>query len=373
MRLTKGIARGKELVAIKLSVRAKAHTTPERDAGAEAIPAREDSVACHIRARSELHSRPEHRVGPNDGALAKRCAGAHGRAALDCRAPCEARVRAKARAAAERRAGGKMGARSKVRAALEMGELAKCIALAEDGAWVEDLPVPKHESASKVVQVRVRLCRPEHRQTARAARSGNSGDKPGCSGEHGRQGCSSAESTPPHVSSTFLSLSGSHGWKGESQRKRKRQGTKICPKPAAGPKFTRGCSAQTDRKGERERGKGDTGQGAMAASKSFSFEERDESVLESSKVTLAPGSVPDFESFGAIDLGAVSPAIGVLEPGAAAYKPMSKGHEYIFDEEEKTRTFGEHLVFYTGAAYLSGGAPPPWRAARCLRRARVRY
>ena len=111
----------------------------------------------------------------------------------------------------------------------------------------------------------------------------------------------------------------------------------------------------------------------MAASKSFSFEERDENVLESSKATLAPGSVPDFESFGAIDLGAVSPAIGVLEPGAAAYKPMSKGHEYIFDEEEKTRTFGEHLVFYTGAAYLSGGAPPPWRAARCLHRARGRY
>ena len=123
----------------------------------------------------------------------------------------------------------------------------------------------------------------------------------------------------------------------------------------------------------RKSGRGDAGQGAMAASKSFSFEERDESVLESSKATLAPGSVPDFESFGAIDLGAVSPAIGVLEPGAAAYKPMSKGHEYIFDEEEKTRTFGEHLVFYTGAAYLSGGAPPPWRAARCLHRARGRY
>jgi hypothetical protein len=31
-----------------------------------------------------------------------------------------------------------------------------------------------------------------------------------------------------------------------------------------------------------------------------------------------------------------------------------QGHEYVFDDEEKQRTFGEHLVFYTGAAYMSG-------------------
>ena len=89
----------------------------------------------------------------------------------------------------------------------------------------------------------------------------------------------------------------------------------------------------------------------MAASKSFAFEERE--FTEASNAQLAPGSVPDFEAFGAIDLGAVSPAIGVVQ-GKAAYRPMSKGHEYVFDEEEKQRTFGEHLVFYTGAAYMSG-------------------
>ena len=89
----------------------------------------------------------------------------------------------------------------------------------------------------------------------------------------------------------------------------------------------------------------------MAASKSFAFEERE--FTEASNAQLAPGSVPDFEAFGAIDLGAVSPAIGLVQ-GKAAYKPMSKGHEYVFDEEEKQRTFGEHLVFYTGAAYMSG-------------------
>ena len=32
----------------------------------------------------------------------------------------------------------------------------------------------------------------------------------------------------------------------------------------------------------------------------------------------------------------------------------AQGHEYLFDDEEKQRTFGEHLVFYTGAAYMSG-------------------
>ena len=89
----------------------------------------------------------------------------------------------------------------------------------------------------------------------------------------------------------------------------------------------------------------------MAASKSFAFEERE--FTEASNAQLAPGSVPDFEAFGAIDLGTVSPAIGLVQ-GKAAYKPMSKGHEYVFDEEEKQRTFGEHLVFYTGAAYMSG-------------------
>lgn len=43
----------------------------------------------------------------------------------------------------------------------------------------------------------------------------------------------------------------------------------------------------------------------MAASKSFAFEERE--FTEASNAQLAPGSVPDFEAFGAIDLGAVSP------------------------------------------------------------------
>jgi len=89
----------------------------------------------------------------------------------------------------------------------------------------------------------------------------------------------------------------------------------------------------------------------MAASKSFAFEERD--VSEAANASLAPGSVPDFDALGAIDLGAVSSAIGVLQPNAV-YTPMSKGHEYMWDEEEKQRSFGEHLVFYTGAAYLGG-------------------
>jgi inner membrane translocase subunit Tim23 len=89
----------------------------------------------------------------------------------------------------------------------------------------------------------------------------------------------------------------------------------------------------------------------MAASRSFSFEETD--YREVSNAPLAPGSVPDFESFGAIDLGSVSPAIGVVE-SRVSYKPMSKGHEYIFDEEAKQRSFSENLVFCTGAAYLSG-------------------
>jgi len=89
----------------------------------------------------------------------------------------------------------------------------------------------------------------------------------------------------------------------------------------------------------------------MAASRSFAFGERE--FNEASNAQLAPGSVPDFESFGPIDLGAVSPAIGLVED-RASYKPMSKGHEYIFESEEKQRSFGENLVFYTGAAYMSG-------------------
>lgn len=57
--------------------------------------------------------------------------------------------------------------------------------------------------------------------------------------------------------------------------------------------------------------------------------------------------------FGNIDLAIVSPAIGVVSAGQQ-YKPMSRGAEYMFDEEQRERSFGENLVFYSGVSYLSG-------------------
>mmetsp|Transcript_1155 Transcript_1155/g.3616 ORF Transcript_1155/g.3616 Transcript_1155/m.3616 type:complete len:169 (-) Transcript_1155:64-570(-) len=35
---------------------------------------------------------------------------------------------------------------------------------------------------------------------------------------------------------------------------------------------------------------------------------------------------------------------------------MSRGNEYLFDEEERERSFGEHLVFYCGSSYITGVA-----------------
>lgn len=49
----------------------------------------------------------------------------------------------------------------------------------------------------------------------------------------------------------------------------------------------------------------------------------------------------------------VSPAIGVVT-AHHDYRPMSHGHEYMFDEEFRERGFGENLVFYTGVSYMSG-------------------
>eukprot|EP00286_Rhodomonas_abbreviata_P019906 CAMPEP_0181314734 /NCGR_PEP_ID=MMETSP1101-20121128/14980_1 /TAXON_ID=46948 /ORGANISM="Rhodomonas abbreviata, Strain Caron Lab Isolate" /LENGTH=234 /DNA_ID=CAMNT_0023421855 /DNA_START=8 /DNA_END=712 /DNA_ORIENTATION=- len=95
----------------------------------------------------------------------------------------------------------------------------------------------------------------------------------------------------------------------------------------------------------------------MAASKDFSFEEpprgpHGSSPLSDKNAALS-ASVPDFSAFADIDLGSVSPAMGRVDLGKT-YKPMSKGAEYMFDEEEKNRSFGEHLVFYTGSCYLTG-------------------
>jgi hypothetical protein len=33
---------------------------------------------------------------------------------------------------------------------------------------------------------------------------------------------------------------------------------------------------------------------------------------------------------------------------------MSRGAEYMFDEEERERSFSENLGFYTGASYITG-------------------
>jgi hypothetical protein len=73
----------------------------------------------------------------------------------------------------------------------------------------------------------------------------------------------------------------------------------------------------------------------------------------------AVGRLADVETvpwtqFKDIDLASVASLTGDTSVGPVKYKPMAKGAEYMFEEEERQRSFGEHLVFYSGSSYLAG-------------------
>jgi hypothetical protein len=57
--------------------------------------------------------------------------------------------------------------------------------------------------------------------------------------------------------------------------------------------------------------------------------------------------------FGNIKFDSISPAIGIAQPDKK-YTPMSRGAEYLFDDDEKERSFGEHIQYYCGTSYLAG-------------------
>ena len=133
----------------------------------------------------------------------------------------------------------------------------------------------------------------------------------------------------------------------------------------------------------------------MAAKRSFSFEDPPPSRSAQSNFLhegpVQPGALPDFGAvsvlcccfekivgrpctarhpscaaifsvdpllclpqFGNIKFDSISPAIGIAQPDKK-YTPMSRGAEYLFEDEEiKERSFGEHMQYYCGTSYLTG-------------------
>mmetsp|Transcript_9409 Transcript_9409/g.26986 ORF Transcript_9409/g.26986 Transcript_9409/m.26986 type:complete len:226 (-) Transcript_9409:109-786(-) len=93
----------------------------------------------------------------------------------------------------------------------------------------------------------------------------------------------------------------------------------------------------------------------MASKRTFSFEDPPARSADShgNSDYMQSGALPDFGSFGNIKFDSISPAIGIAQADKK-YTPMSRGAEYLFDDTDKERSFGEHIQYYCGAAYLTG-------------------